>query len=161
MNRINRKIITAILASTAVLIITGGAVTYGFQGVLASLGLLFLLASTGLGIVIMRKARLYAKALKYAEQVETMKVTPVSVDDKKWIMKHLDEYLAGEEEIPASDDRLISQKDGAEIMSHLDEFMKETWIKRNTVTLEDKIFIMENVELLFDNNREEGRQSFA
>jgi len=75
MNRMNRKVKTTIIASTAVLILTGGAVTYGFQGILAALGLLFLLTSAGFGIVIVRKVRLYAKALKYAEWIHNMEYT--------------------------------------------------------------------------------------
>ena len=93
MNRINGKIKTSLIASAALVIISSGAVTYGFQGILAALGLLFLLVSAGLGIIIMRKARLYAKALKHAEYVDNMDANPVSTDDKKWIMKHLDELF--------------------------------------------------------------------
>jgi hypothetical protein len=161
MNGINRKIKTALIVSTAVVIITGGAVTYGFQGVLASFGLLFLLASAGTGIYIMRKARLYAKIVKQAKWINNIKVTPVSNDDKKWIMKHLDEYLVIEKEIQAPVEAVITIKDKKEIMNHIDEFMIETWIKNNTVTQEDQKFIMENTDLLFDNNREEDRQTFA
>jgi uncharacterized membrane protein required for colicin V production len=161
MNRINRKIKTVLVASTAIAIITGGAVTYGFQGVLASLGLLFLLAAAGAGIHVARKARLYAKALKYAEWVNTMEVTPVSTDDKKWITKHLDEYFKAEEEIPAPVETAITRKDKQEILNHLDGFIAETLMEQNTITLHDKEFIMENVDLLFDNNREEDRQTFA
>ena len=161
MNRMNRKIKTTIIASTAVLIITGGAIVYGFQGVLAALGLLFLLTATGIGIIVMRKARLYAKALKYAEWVNNIEITPVSIDDRKWIMKHLDEYVKVEEGIPTPVETVVTQKDKNQIMNHLDEYMMETWIELNTVTLEDQKYIMDNVDLLFDNNREEDRQPFS
>ena len=161
MNRIDRNIKTALIAFTAIVIITGGAVTYGFQGVLASLGLLFLLTSAGAGIHIVRKARLYAKAMKYAEWINNMEVTPVSTDDKKWITKHLDEYFKVEEEMPAPVETAITRKDKQEILDHLDEFIAETSMERNTINLHDKEFIMENVDLLFNNNREEDRQTFA
>ena len=161
MNRIDRKLKIAVTASTAVLIITGGAVTYGVQGVLAALGLLFLLTSAGLGILMVKKARLYAKALKYAELIDNMKVTPVSTDDKKWIMEHLDEYVKAEEEILTPEETMITEQEKRQILNHLDEFMTETWIEHNTVTKEDEKFIIENVELLFDNNREEDRQTFT
>jgi hypothetical protein len=161
MNKINRKIKIALIVSTAVLIITGGAVTYGFQGVLAALGLLFLLTSAGFGIFMVRKTRLYAKALKYAEWVHNMEFTPVSTDDKKWILKHLDEYVTVEEEILTPTEAVITKKDKLEIMSHLDEFIMKTQMEYNTVTPEDKKFIMENVELLFDIDKEEDRQPFT
>lgn len=161
MNRINRKIKTVLITSTAIATITGGAMTYGFQGVLAALGLLFLLASAGVGIHIVRKARLYAKALKYAEWINNIEVTPVSIDDKKWITKHLDEYFKLEEEIPTPAETLITRKDRKQIMNHLDEFMAETLVEQNMITLHDKEFILENVTLLFDNNIEGNRQTFA
>ena len=160
MNRINRKIKVAIIASTAVLIITGGAVTYGFQGVLAALGLLFLLASAALGIVIMRKAQLYAKALKHADYVDNMDVNTVSIDDKKWILKHLDELFKSEKTVITHEAVPITKKDRKQIMNLLDEFIKKTWMEYNTITLQDKGFIMDNIDSFFDNNREEDRQPF-
>ena len=161
MNRIDRKVKTAVIASIAVLIITGGAVTYGFQGVLAALGLLFILTSAGLGIFMARKARMYAKALKYAEWVDNIKVTPVSSDDKKRIMKHLDEYVKVEGQTLTPEETMITEQEKKQILNNLDEFMMELWIEHNTVTPEDKKCIMENIELLFDNNREEDRQTFT
>ena len=161
MNRINRKITTVIIASTAVLIITGGAVTYGFQGVLAALGLLFLLASAGLGIIIMRKARLYAKALKHAEYIDTMYANLVSIDDKKWIMKHLDELLKSEKAVIIPEAAPITKNDRKHIMNYIDELLSETWMEQHTVTLVDKDFIMANIDSLFGDEREEDRQTFA
>jgi len=161
MNRINRKIKIALITSTSVLIISGGAVTYGFQGVLAALGLLFLLVSAGLGIVIMRKARLYAKALKHAEYVDNIDANPVSIDDKKWIMKHLDELFKTEEVIITPATAPITKNDREQIMNHLDEFLVETWMEYNMVTLEDQKFIMDNIDSLFEDNREEDRQTFT
>jgi hypothetical protein len=161
MSRINSKITIILIASTAIVIITGGAVTYGFQGVLASLGLLFLLTSAGVGIYVAKKARLYAKALKYAEWKNNLQVTPVSIDDKKWIMKQVDEYFKVEKEITAHVETAITRRDKQEILNHLDEFIAETLMEQNTITLHDKFFIMENVGLLFDNNREEDRQTFT
>ncbi len=161
MNRINRKIITALIISITVMIITGGAVTYGFQGVLAALGLLFLLASAGAGIYIMRKARLYAKIVKQANWINNMAVTPVSIDDKKWIMDHLDEYFQEEQEAKTPVFTRITQNDSKIIMNHLDEFLAETWADHNSITPEDKEYIMDNIYSLFDSNREEDRQTFA
>ena len=161
MNRKNGKIKIALITSVALVIITGGAVAYGFQGVLAALGLIFLLASAGLGIVMIRKARLYAKALKYAEDVDNMEVNPVSTDDIKWIMKHLDEFFKAKKGTPALATVPITRKDRKQIMNHLDQFLPETWKEYNTVTLEDKEFIMNNIDSLFEDNREEDREGFA
>ncbi|MFC1948092.1 hypothetical protein ACFLXY_09265 [Chloroflexota bacterium] len=160
MNRINGKIKTALIASAALVIISSGAVTYGFQGILAALGLLFLLVSAGLGIIIMRKARLYAKALKHAEYVDNMDANPVSTDDKKWIIKHLDELFKTEEVIITPVTAPITKKDREQIMNHLDEFLVET-LEYHTVTREDQIFIMDNINSLFEDNREEDRQTFT
>ena len=161
MNRVNRKIITLFFTFAALVIITGGAVTYGFQGVLAALGLLFLLTSAGLGLFMVRKARLYAKALKYAEWINNMKVTPVSTDDKKWIIKHLDELFKEEKQTTKPALPPITKNDRKQIMNHLAEFMAKTWTEYNMVTLEDKEFIMDNIDSLSDNNREEDRQTFT
>jgi len=161
MNRINGKLKIALSVTPAVLIITGGAVTYGFQGILAALGLLFLLTSAGFGIFMVRKARLYAKALKYAEWKHNLEFTPVSTDDKKWIMKHLDEYVKVKEATLIPAETVITKKDREEIMSHLDEFLSETRIEQNTITTEDKTFILKNIVQLFEDNREEDRQTFT
>lgn len=161
MNRINRKITTALIASTAIMIITGGAVTYGFQGILAALGLLFLLASAGAGIYIMRKARLYAKIVQQAKWINNIEVIPVSTNDKNWIMKHLDNLFNEENEVALSISTSITKTEKKGIMNHLDEFMMKIRIDNNTVTWEDQQFIMENIDRLFEDNREEDRQSFS
>ena len=161
MNRKNRKIIAILIASLTVMLITGGAVFYGFQGVLAALGLLFLLVSVGVGVYIVRKARLYANIVKQANWIKNIEVTPVSKDDKKWIMKYLDEYLKMKEELSAPAETVMTNNDKKEIMNHLDEFMMKTWIEHNTVTPEEQQFIMENVDILFSDNQEEDRQTFV
>jgi len=76
-------------------------------------------------------------------------------------MKHLDEYVKIEKETPASAETVITKKDKEDIMSRLDEFMMNTQMEYNKVTQEDQRFIMENVELLFDNYREEDKQPFS
>jgi len=76
-------------------------------------------------------------------------------------MKNLDEFYKVEKKITTPATKPITGKDRKHIMDHLDELLVDTWMDYNTVTLEDKKFIINNIDSLFEDNRDEDRQTFT
>lgn len=157
--KIYRNTKIAFTGIVALASITGAAIFGGFQGVMAAMGLFVVAAIAVFGVSAMKKARLYARAISYADEVENFKFRPVDEKDSKWIIKHIEELFGAGKEKKTSAPIPITTRDRKEIMAEIDAFFTDS---RNTgITGMEKKEIMVNIRLLFEGDEEQDRELFA
>jgi len=142
----------------AAALVAGATVQAGFQGFLAGMGILSLAGMAVVMIFAVKKARLYGRAVRYAEAVEKAAAEGTDITtthgtmtrgDAKWITGHIDElFSAGKDE--QTREETITSGDKKDIMQSLDTFI--TVDGPEVLSSDDKEQIMANVHILFEES---------
>jgi hypothetical protein len=151
MTILNRKLWTGLLVLSAVTFVTSAAIVGGIEWALASLGVIGLISMTCIGICIAINVSRYSgklleverlkhdsapaapcdiNAIECADHNSSVKAAIISEEDKRLIMKHIDElYTEEPEEKRETPVELspVSEKDKKLIMAHIDELFKTGW----------------------------------
>ena len=151
MKIINRKLWTGLLVLSAVTSVTSAAIVGGIEWALASLGVMGLIGMTCIGICIAINVSRYSGKLRENERLKhdnapaansdgntfkgadhnsSVEAAIISEEDKRLIMKHIEEFFTeGLEEGQETPVELspVSEKDKKLIMAHIDELFKTGW----------------------------------
>lgn len=145
-----RKLWPGLVILAAFALVTSAAVVGGIEGVLAALGAIVLIGIAGAGIYVIVKvlwlsgksprggcleygrtsaASFYGDGFKYAVRNGLVEAAPISEEDKRLIMKHIDELFA--EDLKQSREKPaeatpISEQDKKLIMEQIDTLFQPT-----------------------------------
>ncbi len=171
MKILNRKLWTGSVVLASVALISAAAVAGGFELAMVALGALTLAGMIGAGIYVFMRVKRYSKALRVASLGSDAGARPISNQDKRSIIKHLNELFEIERE--QSEKELvgvkpITGKDKRLIVANIDEFFKsareqdrKASAETEPISEEDKRLIMAYIDRLFDTGGEQNRRIFA
>ena len=150
MTILDRKLWAGLLILAAIAIVSSAAVFGGIEWALAALGAMTLIGMIGISIYVLTRVLRYSKSLKggrldygstpagFCGGHDSKRLTynnppkaaPISEEDKRLIMEHINELfeIAQEqsEEKPARA-KPISKEDKRLIMAHIDKLFKTDW----------------------------------
>jgi len=192
MKIINRKLWTGLLVLSAVTSVTSAAIVGGIEWALASLGVMGLIGMTCIGICIaINVSRYSGKSLeverlkhdsapaangdgntfKVADHNSSVEAAIISEEDKRLIIKHIDELFMKDpeqnQEVPA-EAAPVSKEDKRLIMTHIDELYteeleesQETPVELSPVSEKDKKLIMAHIDELFKTGWEQSESKLS
>ncbi len=168
------------LPIAVVAVSVGAAVVGGIEWAFASLGAMVLVGIAGIiiyvsvkalqrsGILFMGGVRKFGiKSDLSLDDNELVGVRPISKEDKRLIMAHIDRFFeTGREqsrEVVHAEVRPVSEKDKRLIMAHIDKFFETGWEQSREVRAEvrpisgqDKRLIMAHINELFTKGLEQS-----